>query len=172
VNLSARQFRQVGIENDVAAALGKSGLAPERLALELKEGDALANSADVAATLDDLKRLGVKVTIDDFGKGWAALGSLTRFRVDDLKIDGSCVSRIGQDQHDIDIVRALVGMAKAIGLDVTAGAVETGEQLAVLRELGCDRAQGRHLAPPLTVEELECLLQAHSESGVRRDPDE
>ena len=94
VNLSARQFRQDDLENDVAEALGKSGLAPERLALELKEGDALANSADIAATLDELKRLGVKVTIDDFGKGWAALGSLTRFQVDDLKIDGSCVSRM------------------------------------------------------------------------------
>jgi EAL domain-containing protein (putative c-di-GMP-specific phosphodiesterase class I) len=100
----------------------------------------------------------------------AALGSLTRFRVDDLKIDGSCVSRIGHAQHDLDIVRALVGMAKAIGLDVTAGAVETGEQLAVLRELGCDRAQGRHLSPPLTVEELERLLEARSEAAVTPDP--
>jgi diguanylate cyclase (GGDEF)-like protein/PAS domain S-box-containing protein len=172
VNLSARQFRQDDLENDIAEALGKSGLAPERLALELKEGDALANSADVAATLDELKRLGVKVTIDDFGKGLAALGSLTRFRVDDLKIDGSCVSRIGHDQHDLDIVRALVGMAKAIGLDVTAGAVETGEQLAALRELGCDRAQGRHLAPPLAVEELERLLAAESESTNTLDPEE
>ena len=172
VNLSARQFRHDDLESDVAKALGKSGLAPERLALELKEGDALANSADVAATLGELKRLGVKVTIDDFGKGLAALGSLTRFRVDDLKIDGSCVSRIGHNQHDLDIVRALVGMAKAIGLDVTAGAVETGEQLAVLRELGCDRAQGRHLAPPLTVEELERLLEADSESTVTLNPDD
>ena len=84
-----------------AEALSKSGLAPERLALELKEGDALANSADIAATLDELKRLGVKVTIDDFGKGWAALGSLTRFRVDDLKIDGSCVSRIASIKRSV-----------------------------------------------------------------------
>jgi diguanylate cyclase (GGDEF)-like protein/PAS domain S-box-containing protein len=172
VNLSARQFRQDDLENDVAEALGKSGLAPERLALELKEGDALANSTDIAATLGELKRLGVKVTIDDFGKGWSALSSLTRFRVDDLKIDGSCVSRIGHDQHDLDIVRALVGMAKAIGLNVTAGAVETEEQLAVLRELGCDRAQGRHLAPPLTVGELERLLLAQSDSGVILEPAE
>ena len=166
VNLSARQFQQDGLENDIAEALGKTGLAPGSLALELKESDALANSADVATTLGELKRLGVKVTIDDFGKGWAALGSLTRFRVDDLKIDGSCVSRLGQEQHYVDIVRALVGMAKAIGLDVTAGAVETGEQLAVLRDLGCDRAQGRHLAPPLSAEELERLLQAQSASGI------
>jgi diguanylate cyclase (GGDEF)-like protein len=160
VNLSARQFRQPDLEKDVAQALDKSGLPPASLALELKEVDALANSVDIAATLDDLKRLGVKVTIDDFGKGWSALGSLTRFGVDHLKIDGSCVSRIGQHQHDVDIVRAMVGMAKAIGLDVTAGAVETGEQLAMLQELGCDRAQGRHLAPPLTVDELELLLQS------------
>jgi diguanylate cyclase (GGDEF)-like protein/PAS domain S-box-containing protein len=171
VNLSARQFQQEDLERDVAAALRKSGLAPERLALELKEGDAQANSADVAAALEELKRLGVKVTIDDFGKGWAALGSLTRFQVDDLKIDGSCISRIGRDKHDVDIVRALVGMAKAIGLDVTAGAVETGEQLAVLRELGCDRAQGRHLAPPLTVAEFEDLLQAQSEHGQTASDD-
>jgi diguanylate cyclase (GGDEF)-like protein/PAS domain S-box-containing protein len=172
VNLSARQFRQDDLENDVAEALSKTGLAPERLTLELKEGDALADWSGVAATLDELKRLGVKVTIDDFGKGWAALGSLTRFRVDDLKIDGSCVSKLGQDQHHVDIVRALVGMAKAIGVDVTAGAVETGEQLAVLRDLGCDRAQGHHLAPPLSVEELERLLQAQSESGITLNLDQ
>jgi diguanylate cyclase (GGDEF)-like protein/PAS domain S-box-containing protein len=172
VNLSARQFQQDALENDVAEALGKSGLAAGSLALELKEGDALANSSGVAAALEALKRLGVKVTIDDFGKGWAALGSLTRFRVDDLKIDGSCVSRLGEDQHHVDIVRALIGMAKAIGLDVTAGAVETGEQLAVMRDLGCDRAQGRHLAPPLTVEELERLLQAQSESGITLNLDQ
>jgi EAL domain-containing protein (putative c-di-GMP-specific phosphodiesterase class I) len=130
----------------------------------MKEDVALANSMDIATALNGLKRLGVKVTIDDFGKGWSALGSLTRFRIDDLKIDGSCVSRLGQHQQDADIVRALVGMAKAIGMDVTAGAVETGEQHALLRELGCDRAQGRHFAPPLTVDEIEQLLQ--HESGV------
>jgi diguanylate cyclase (GGDEF)-like protein/PAS domain S-box-containing protein len=172
VNLSARQFRQDDLENDVAEALGKTGLPPGSLALELKESDALANWSGVEAALEDLKRLGVKVTIDDFGKGWAALGSLTRFRVDDLKIDGSCVSKLGQDQYHVDIVRALVGMAKAIGLNVTAGAVETGEQLAVLRELGCDRAQGHHLAPPLTVDELERLLRAQGESGKALDPDQ
>jgi EAL domain-containing protein (putative c-di-GMP-specific phosphodiesterase class I) len=125
----------------------------------MKEEDALAYSMDMATALNDLKRLGVKVTIDDFGKGWSALGSLTRFRIDDLKIDGSCVSKLGRHQQDVDIVRALVGMAKAIGMNVTAGAVETGEQHAVLRELGCDRAQGRHFAPPLSVDEIERLFQ-------------
>ncbi|MBW3633330.1 MAG: EAL domain-containing protein [Chloroflexi bacterium] len=160
VNLSGRQFQQADLVIDVAQALENTGLPPQSLALEMKEDDALANSADIVAALTGLKRLGVRVTIDDFGKGWAALSSLTRFRIDDLKIDGSCVSKLGYHQQDVDIVRALVGMAKAIGMDVTAGAVETGEQLAVLRELGCDRAQGHHFAPPLTVSEVEHLLQS------------
>ena len=166
VNLSGRQFRQADLETDVAQALAKSGLAPQSLALEIKEGDALANSTDTAAAVDAMKRLGVKVTIDDFGKGWSALGSLTRFSIDDLKIDGSCVSRLGRHQQDDDIVRALVSMAKAIGLEVTAGAVETAEQLAILQELGCDRAQGRHFAPPLTVDEIERLLQREPTTGA------
>ncbi|MGH2615887.1 MAG: putative bifunctional diguanylate cyclase/phosphodiesterase [Thermomicrobiales bacterium] len=167
VNLSLRQFRQAALETDVARALGQSGLAPQSLALELKEGDALANSTAIATTLKELKRLGVKVTIDDFGKGWAALSSLTQFTIDDLKIDGSCIARLGQHQQDAAVVQALVSMAKAIGLDVTAGAVETHEQLAMLQELGCDRAQGHHFAPPLTVAEIEQLLQREGGDVMR-----
>lgn len=159
VNLSGRQFRHTALETDVARALGQTGLSPQSLALELKEGDALANATAIATTLKEFKRLGVKVTIDDFGKGWAALSSLTQFTIDDLKIDGSCVSRLGGRNGDVAIVRALVGMAKAIGVDVTAGAVETDEQLALLQELGCHRAQGRHFAPPLTVEEIEQIFE-------------
>ena len=170
VNLSGRQFRQADLATDVAQALGNTGLSPQSLALEMKEDDALANSADIVAALNGLKRLWVNVTIDDFGKGWAALSSLTRFRIDDLKIDGSCVSKLGHHQQDVDIVRALVGMAKAIGMDVTAGSVETCEQLAVLRELGCDRAQGHHFAPPLTVSEIEHLLQSGFGAGSDRSP--
>lgn len=166
VNLSGRQFRQASLAADVALILRQSGLSPGSLALEIKEGDALADSTAIAATLKEFRRLGVRVTIDDFGKGWSALGSLTRFTIDDLKIDGSCVSRLGQEQQDIAVVRALVSMAKAMGLDVTAGAVETSEQLAILRELGCDRAQGRHLAPPLMVDELERLFQSSTEFGL------
>jgi diguanylate cyclase (GGDEF)-like protein/PAS domain S-box-containing protein len=163
VNLSGRQFRQSALHADVAHALGRTGLSPQSLALELKEGDALANAVEVAATLKAFKQLGVKVTIDDFGKGWSALSSLTQFTIDDLKIDGSCVSRLGGHQGDAAIVRALVSMAKAVGLDVTAGAVETDEQLALLRELGCDRAQGHHFAPPLTVGEMERWFQRGSD---------
>jgi EAL domain-containing protein (putative c-di-GMP-specific phosphodiesterase class I) len=157
VNLSSRQF-QAALAADVASALERSGLPPASLALELTEGDVQAKVPSTATVLRDLKRLGVKVTIDDFGAGWSALTSLTDFTVDDLKIDGSRVSRLGQQPHDADVVRALVGMAKAVGMDVTAEAVETGEQLALLRELGCDRAQGHHFAPPMFVAEIEALF--------------
>ncbi len=163
VNLSGRQLRQSALYADVARALARTGLSPQSLALEFKEGDALANAAEVAPALKAFKDLGVKVTIDDFGRGWTALSSLTQFTIDDLKIDGSCVSRLGGHNGDAAIVRALVSMAKAVGLDVTAGAVETDEQLAVLRELGCDRAQGHHFAPPLSVDEMERLFQRESE---------
>lgn len=159
VNLSSRQLREAAVESDVARVLSETGLSPQSLALELKEGDAIADAAAIATTLKEFKRLGVKVTIDDFGKGWSALGSLIQFTIDDLKIHGSCVSQLGQQPQSADIVRALVGMAKAVGLDVTAAAVETSEQLELLTALGCDRAQGRHFAPPLTVDEVERLFR-------------
>jgi diguanylate cyclase (GGDEF)-like protein/PAS domain S-box-containing protein len=159
VNLSGRQLREAAVESDVARALSHTGLSPESLALELKEGDALADATAIATILKEFKRLGVKVTIDDFGKGWSALGSLIQFTVDDLKIHGSCVSQLGQQQQSADIVRALVSMAKAVGLDVTAASVETSEQHELLKAFGCDRAQGRHFAPPLTVAEIEHLFR-------------
>jgi diguanylate cyclase (GGDEF)-like protein/PAS domain S-box-containing protein len=167
VNLSGRQLREAAVESDVARVLSQTGLSPESLALELKEGDALADATAIATTLKEFKRLGVKVTIDDFGKGWSALGSLIQFTIDDLKIHGSCVSQLGQQPQSADIVRALVSMAKAIGLDVTAAAVETSEQLTLLTALGCDRAQGRHFAPPLTVDEIEHLLRGEPALSVR-----
>lgn len=158
VNLSGRQFRQASLVADVATALQESGLPPHLLALELKEADALADSAGVTETLANFQRLGVKVTIDNFGKGWTALGALSQYAIDDLKIDGSFVNRLSHQPQDIEVMRTLVEMAKTMGLDVTAGAVETSEQLAILREIGCDRAQGRHFAPPLTAVELERFL--------------
>jgi EAL domain-containing protein (putative c-di-GMP-specific phosphodiesterase class I) len=152
VNLSGRQFRQPTLADDVALALSESGLPPQSLTLEIKEGDALADENAIATTLREFKRLGIGVTIDDFGEGWAALGSLTRFAVDDLKIDGSRVARMADDRRDIDVVRAL----------------ETDEQLALLRELGCDRAQGRHLSPPLAPREIERLFARGGELGLAR----
>lgn len=158
VNLSGRQLRHPSLAADVVDALSTSGLRPESLALEVKEADLLTGSASVAETVNDLSKIGVKVTIDEFGSGLAALDSYTRVTIDHLKLDGTWVARIGQDSQD-DAVRGLVGMARAIGLHVTARGVENDQQLAALQALGCQHAQGHYLAPPLTADELEIWLE-------------
>ncbi len=168
VNLAGRQYRQPTLAVDIALALRKTGLSPSSLALEVKEADALAVSAVTAETVEELNRMGVTVTIDDFGSGWSILDSLSRLAVDDLKLAGSCVSRLGEEQQD-DVVRALVNMANAVGKNVTAGGVENGDQLARLRALGCRRAQGHHLAPPLTVAEMELTFKRH-DAAPRQAP--
>ncbi len=170
VNLTGRQIRQPTLAVDIALALRKSGLAPTSLALEVKEADALAASAVTTATVSELNRMGVKVTIDDFGNGWSILDSLTTIAIDDLKLDGSFVSRLGEERQE-DVVRALVTMANAVGMDVTAGGVENGEQLALLHSLGCNRAQGRHLAPPLTVDEMEQFLAGTPQTTRHEAPE-
>jgi len=157
VNLSGRQLRHPSLASDVVDALHVSGLRPECLALEVREADLLTGSASVSETVNELSKIGVKVTIDEFGSGLAALDAFTQVTIDHLKLDGAWVSRLGQDSQD-DAVRGLVGMARAIGLHVTARGVETGQQLAALQALGCQRAQGHFLAPPLPASELEALF--------------
>ena len=159
VNLSARQFRQPALISEIARILGETGLVAGSLSLDVAEGAAMADSEKTIAVLEDLQQLGVTVTIDDFGTGYAALSSLTRFAVGDLKIDRSCVVALGRRCGDTAIVRALIAMAKAVGLAVTAEGVETAEQLALLKRLGCDRAQGHHFAPPLGVAAVEEFLR-------------
>ncbi len=119
------------------------------------------------AILNGLKGHGVRVAIDDFGTGYAALSSLKRFPIDELKVDASFVAGICTSQTDTAIVRTVIGVAKALGLGVTAEGVETAEQVAALRELGCDRGQGHFFAHPLPPEEFAALL---SQSGNGLEP--
>lgn len=174
VNLSGRQLRQSTLASDVLDALQASGLRPECLALEVREADLIAASASVAETVNELSKIGVKVTIDDFGSGLAALDAYTRVSIDHLKLDDAWVARLGQEPQD-DAVRGLVGMARAIGLHVTARGVENDRQLAALQALGCQRAQGHFLAPPLTANELEAMFENEprtlsSQAGAPRLP--
>jgi diguanylate cyclase (GGDEF)-like protein len=157
VHLTGRQLRQSTLASDVLDALRSSGLEPGCLALEVREADLLTASANVAEAVNELSKIGVKVTIDEFGSGLAALDDFTQVTIDHLKLDDTWVSRLGQEPQD-DAVRGLVGMARAIGLHVTARGVENGRQLAALQALGCQRAQGHFLAPPLTATELEAGL--------------
>jgi diguanylate cyclase (GGDEF)-like protein/PAS domain S-box-containing protein len=158
VNLSARQVTHPGLLETVAAALRDHDIEPAAVGLEITEGLLLQDSAGVAATLNGLKELGVALVLDDFGTGYSSLSYLRRFPIDQLKIDRSFVAGLEEHESDRAIVRAIVGMAAALGLTVVPEGVETDEQLGALVELGCDFAQGFLLARPLEPAAVEELL--------------
>ena len=158
VNISARQFKRRDLVQTVSRVLEETGLAPERLELELTESLVMENAEEFIQTLAALKRLGVSLSVDDFGTGYSSLSYLKRFPVDRLKIDQSFVRDIGSDPDDAAIARAVIQLGHSLDLRVTAEGVETEEQLAFLREHGCDEVQGYLFSRPVTVEAIGKLL--------------
>jgi diguanylate cyclase (GGDEF)-like protein len=158
VNLSARQLQQPNLVEEIAAALRESGLDPASLKLEITESVVMQDAPSTLAKLHALKDLGIQLAIDDFGTGYSSLGYLKRFPVDTLKIDRSFVKAIGDDAEDMVIVRAVVEVARSLRLSVTAEGIETAEQLARLRALGCERGQGYYFARPLAADPLRALF--------------
>jgi diguanylate cyclase (GGDEF)-like protein/PAS domain S-box-containing protein len=149
VNLSARQLQESGLVDSVAAALAGSGLAPALLELEITESMVMMDGPAAIRTLAELRALGVRLAIDDFGTGYASLTYLRDIPVDAVKIDRSFVAGIGRTRSSLAIVRAIVGLAHDLGLEVTAEGIETLEQRTILRSLGVDRGQGYYFARPL-----------------------
>jgi EAL domain-containing protein (putative c-di-GMP-specific phosphodiesterase class I) len=158
VNLSARQVRHPGLRNDVRSVLRESGLEPGSLILEITEGTLLKDTQLIQTIFRELKALGVRLEIDDFGKEYSSLSYLTRLPVDALKIDRSFLESFGENPSNTIIVEAVVSLAHSLGLEVTGEGVESAGQLELLRGMGCDFAQGYHLARPLPREEVEQLL--------------
>jgi len=142
VNVSARQLRDERLVAAVAAALERSQVPPQLLHLEITESAMMDDPGMAERTLNDLRALGVVLSVDDFGTGYSALAYLTRFPVGVVKVDRGFVSGLGRDSGDEEIVRAVVAMAHSLGLDVVAEGVETREQRDMVRLLGADRAQG------------------------------
>ena len=158
VNLSALQFRRAGLIETVAGALERSGLPPHLLELELTESILLQDAENNLDTVRQLKALGVRLSIDDFGTGYSSLSYLKRFAVDKLKIDRSFVRDIGTDPDDAAIVRAVIQLARSLRLGIIAEGVETQEQLAFLREEGCQEVQGFLFSRPLAPVALKAFL--------------
>ena len=148
VNLSARQLTDPSLPEHVARILATTGLAPERLRLEVTESAVMEDVVDAARCLSSLRELGVRVGIDDFGTGHSALAYLRQLPLDFLKIDRSFVTLLGSNGRDEAIVRAIVDMAHALGLEAVAEGVETATQHAAVVRLGCDVAQGWYLGRP------------------------
>jgi EAL domain-containing protein (putative c-di-GMP-specific phosphodiesterase class I) len=160
VNLSAKQVRHPGLLKDVETALGASGLEPGSLILELTEGALLKDTELIDTLLGELKALGVRLAIDDFGTEYSSLSYLNRLPVDTLKIDRRFLEHSGKNPGNKIILEAVVSLAHRLELEVTGEGVESAEQLELLRRLGCDFVQGYHLARPLPSEEVERLLAA------------
>ncbi len=149
VNVSAVQFQQPGLEESVLSALTTSGLAPNRLVLEITESILVQDVDAVTACLHRLKGFGVRIALDDFGTGYSSLSYLRRFPFDVIKIDRSFVREIN-DPGAAAIVRAVVGIAKELGATVTAEGVETNAQLEQVRREGCTDVQGYLFSRPLS----------------------
>ncbi|MGI8910170.1 MAG: sensor domain-containing protein [Rubrobacteraceae bacterium] len=166
VNLSARQFRQPDLIEQISGVLDRTGFDANRLKLEVTESTAMEEVEMALVTLRNLRDLGIRLSIDDFGTGYSSLSYLRRFPVDDLKIDRSFVGRLDDDAESAAIVSTTVSLARILNLTVTAEGVETVDQLARLRGLGCDFAQGFHLARPLTAEAASSFIASHA--GLHR----
>lgn len=159
VNLSPAQVRPETLVLQVAAALAASGLAPDRLELEVTETVLLQDTPDTLATLHRLRELGVRIAMDDFGTGYSSLSYLRTFPFDKIKIDKSFIDHISDEEDCATIVQAVTMMAQRLGMTTVAEGVETDAQRLKLNELGCTEMQGYLISRPRPAEELMQLLR-------------
>lgn len=157
-NLSSKQFTQHDLVGQIDRLVQSTNFDARNLKLEITEGVLMQNAESAAAMLLELKQLGLQLSIDDFGTGYSSLSYLHRFPLDILKVDRSFVNRIGPNGENAEIVRAIVTLAKNLGLKVIAEGIETADQLAQLRLLGCDFGQGYFFSKPITDEAASQLL--------------
>jgi diguanylate cyclase (GGDEF)-like protein len=164
VNVSAAQLSGAGLAKTVLSALATSGLAPGRLELEVTESVFLGDDAATLASLERLRALGVRMVLDDFGKGYSSFGYLSRARFSKIKIDQSFVRAAATGEREsAAIVHAILALARGLGVETTAEGVETAEQAAVMRRFGCDQLQGFYFGRPVAASDL-----AVSDAGDRR----
>ena len=159
VNLSDRDLAQRGLPERVSAALLRTGLRPRHLVLELTEGIIMRRIGAERSTLLELRGLGVRLAIDDFGVGYSSLGQLSALPIDSLKVDRSFVAGLGTVSGAAEIVRTVLQLGQSLGRSTVAEGVETPAQLDWLRQAGCDAVQGNLLSPPLAAEAVEGLLE-------------
>jgi len=161
VNLSPRQFSETGLSSQTAAALDAVGLPSELLIFEITENVVMEDLSGAREVMKKLDRLGVRLAIDDFGTGHSSLAYLKQFPVQEVKVDRTFVQGIGESPVDSAIVRAVIDLANAMGISAVAEGVETEDQLAGLRLLGCPVAQGFYFSQPLQAQEFDDLLTRH-----------
>jgi diguanylate cyclase (GGDEF)-like protein/PAS domain S-box-containing protein len=158
VNLSAKQFLQPNLVEDIRKLLHELALPPEALKLEITESTVMADPSAAVEMLQQIKSLGIHLAIDDFGTGYSSLSYLHRFPLDTLKIDRSFISGMGNDGEGMEIARTILPMANNLRLDVVAEGIETVQQVALLKKLQCKYGQGYYFSRPLSAEGTAALL--------------
>jgi EAL domain-containing protein (putative c-di-GMP-specific phosphodiesterase class I) len=166
VNLSARQFSDENLLNDIAQALRVTGLEPGLLELELTESMVMQNHERAIVILTELKRIGVRLAIDDFGVGYSSLAQIKNFPIDTLKVDRSFIRDLPDSSEDCAITQAIIAMAKTLGLAVVAEGVETQEQEDFLRDISCDETQGFYFSRPVASEQFAQLLKLNTPAVI------
>lgn len=165
-NVSAVQLTAGGFVDTVAACLAATGLPARSLIAEITESQVVAELPEVHRQLEELRRRGVGVSVDDFGTGFSSLAQLRSLPASEIKVDQGFVQQNGAD--GTALVRAIVGLGHGLGLRVIAEGVETAAQLRKVRELGCDRAQGYWISPPVPLPEFEALLTSSKSAPAAR----
>jgi diguanylate cyclase (GGDEF)-like protein len=165
VNLSARQFADEDLVRDVAEALQSTGMKPELLELELTESMVIQNAERAGRVLAELKKMGLRLAIDDFGVGYSSLTHLKRFPIDTLKVDRSFIRDLPQDAEDKAITEAIIAMGKSLNLKVVAEGVETLEQQTFLHDHNCDEMQGFYFSKPIAGDQFAGLLRERIKSS-------
>ena len=168
VNLSSHQFRRGGLIEMVDRVLAETGWDSQWLEFELTESVIMENAEETINVLNQLKQLGITLSVDDFGTGYSSMAYLKRFPLDVVKIDRSFVSDITTDVNDATIVKAIIALARGLNLTSIAEGVETEQQLNFLRQHGCDQMQGYLINRPVPAEQMEQLLRAEQSSDEKR----
>jgi EAL domain-containing protein (putative c-di-GMP-specific phosphodiesterase class I) len=162
-NVSPLQLRNISFADQVLAVLRQAGVPPSRIQIEVVESALLENSHATRSVLTRLRAAGIGIALDDFGSGYSSINYLQRHAIDKLKIDRSFVKTLGASEAGSGIVKAIVDLAAALKVRVTAEGVETPEQRDLLVRMGCHELQGFLLSPPLEAQELQNLGASRSE---------
>ncbi len=166
INVSIRQFKSGFGRHQVTEILEETGFPCENLLFEITESLLMDNDVKIKEALNDFRDMGIRLAVDDFGKGYSSLGYLRQFPLTTLKIDRSFVHDIATKVKDRRLVEAIVGMARGLGLSVVAEGVETAEQEDVLRSIGCDLVQGYFYGKPLFAHDIDGRFEAEALAGI------
>ena len=160
-NVAPRELRRPDFAQGLAAAMERHGVDPSHLVVEITERAAMREPERTDEVLRELKEVGVRVAIDDFGADHSSLARLRALRVDILKIDRDFLRGVPEEHEAAAIITAVLSLASALGMSAVAEGVETGDQMRFLQGLGCDRVQGYHIARPMPVADATAYLQRH-----------